>query len=763
MVSGIGSASSQAKMSGLVSGLDTEELVKNMTLGIRTKINRQLQTKQTMQWKMDAYRSVSNKMINFQNKFLSYTSASSLLAQSFYNSSTVKAKGDNAGAVTVSGTSSSSKSLSIQNIVSYATNAAMRSTDPVASAKITTGTIDFSANGKTINNLAGESLNVSYGGETFTIQFDSDFTGTTNADVAAAFNTAIEGRLLSNGETLSSVLSMTDTGSGLALGATSSTDGNEIKLVGGSTKALQSTGLTVGSTTTGTSEPITGNVDPSKIESQVAVDGLKGKQITFNLNGTNKTITIGDVTDRESLVASVQSELNKAFGDNRVKVELNAQDQLSFETVRKENGNVVTDGTALLSITSADTGVLGTNGILNTSGVLSNRLSLASAVTDNNFNVKPVADSNNEFKVNINGTEFTLKADESVNTFIDRVNTSDAGVKIEYLSTTNQFSVTATNNGAGGKIEISDVSGNLASALFGDNAVVTEGKDAAIEISYDGGLTKTTVTRSTNAFDIDGLNIKLNEGTQFTAGKPITFETTSNSDDLVKKIKEMINDYNDIVKLVNSEVSTKPNSKYAPLTDDQKTDMSESEIELWEKSAKTGLLFADPTLRSLATDLRFVFSFSVPGQGQISDLGITSATAYKDNGQIVLDEAKLKKAIEEDPDRVMKMFLTPKSTEAGATNNDAGIVDRMKAVMDKYVATIGENKGTFIKMVGVENSYLETQSSYYTKMKEIDIAVTNLKRTQVLEETRYYNQFTALEKYISQMNSQSSWLSSFGG
>ena len=49
-------------------------------------------------------------------------------------------------------------------------------------------------------------------------------------------------------------------------------------------------------------------------------------------------------------------------------------------------------------------------------------------------------------------------------------------------------------------------------------------------------------------------------------------------------------------------------------------------------------------------------------------------------------------------------------------------------------------------------------------MNEIDGIVENMKRTLKGEEDRYQRQFTALEKVVSQMNVQSSWLSQqFGG
>ena len=57
---------------GLATGLDTDEIIKGMTIGIRSKIAKQLQSKQLLTWQTDAYRSISSKLIDFSKKYLTY-------------------------------------------------------------------------------------------------------------------------------------------------------------------------------------------------------------------------------------------------------------------------------------------------------------------------------------------------------------------------------------------------------------------------------------------------------------------------------------------------------------------------------------------------------------------------------------------------------------------------------------------------------------------------------------------------------------------
>ncbi len=62
-----------------------------------------------------------------------------------------------------------------------------------------------------------------------------------------------------------------------------------------------------------------------------------------------------------------------------------------------------------------------------------------------------------------------------------------------------------------------------------------------------------------------------------------------------------------MLEAVNKEVTTKPNRKYEPLTDEQKAEMKEDQIKKWEDKAKEGLLFNDTDLRSLTDSMRFIF------------------------------------------------------------------------------------------------------------------------------------------------------------
>ncbi|MGN0695994.1 MAG: flagellar filament capping protein FliD [Oscillospiraceae bacterium] len=85
--SGISSTTSGGRtmFSGLMSGLDTESLVKAATANLKTSINTKKQSLQKLTWKQDAYRDVISKLSDFQSKYLDILSSTSIRANAVMN------------------------------------------------------------------------------------------------------------------------------------------------------------------------------------------------------------------------------------------------------------------------------------------------------------------------------------------------------------------------------------------------------------------------------------------------------------------------------------------------------------------------------------------------------------------------------------------------------------------------------------------------------------------------------------------------------
>lgn len=109
--------------------------------------------------------------------------------------------------------------------------------------------------------------------------------------------------------------------------------------------------------------------------------------------------------------------------------------------------------------------------------------------------------------------------------------------------------------------------------------------------------------------------------------------------------------------------------------------MSEKEIELWETTAKSGLLRSDSILRSgaskIRSDLYANITTSDGNKIQLTQIGISTSSSYKDGGKLEFSKdingvEKLRKAIEEDPEKVRQMFIS------GSLNVDSKDKDKAK-------------------------------------------------------------------------------------
>lgn len=307
----------------------------------------------------------------------------------------------------------------------------------------------------------------------------------------------------------------------------------------------------------------------------------------------------------------------------------------------------------------------------------------------------------------------------------------------------------------------------------------SRGKDAVVAVRYAGSDETVEITRDSNTFTVDGLTIAIKgtfgyekdengqlkriEDEDKALEAAVEINASVDTDKLVDTIKSFVDEYNAIVDMVNSELTTKHERDYTPLSSEQKSELSDDEIEKWETKAKAGLLYGDSDLRSLSMDLRTVATSYV---AQLEKIGISVSSTYSDNGKLSVDESKLRAALETDPDNVEKLFTSKAGVDENGKPVYNGIATNLKNVMEKYVKTSGpmEDKGVLIRKAGSKSSAMSmTQNTYYDQISAIDKLITQLNERLKTERDRYIKQFTSLETLISQMNSQSSYLSSMSG
>lgn len=808
-LSGLGSATGNSASSirgygGLSSGLDRDSLIESMTYATRSKIAQQKQKQQTITWKQTAMRSITSQMYEFSNKFMSYTSSSNLLGSTLFSRNQITANGANSKYVSVSGAATGADMMSVLGVKQLAKNA-QAITGEMSSKLLESGSISSDlTTTKPISTVAGESLTIKYGNQNYyvTLKSDAKYDYSTPESTAQAINELMKDVDVANGKKLSDVVKVeftADAGAADGSGKLSiikvedESIGNNVELAGGTGDILKNLGfLNDGEKLedlpterkTITSAGLDAQNNAKVLKDVPLYELFSEKQINFSYNGTTKSIKL-DKYDSTATAQTIQDDMNKkladAFGKNRVRVDLDTSAgdsfRFQFKTIKPDGSaqGYKDDETSTLILMGGDKEVVGKMGLLGISSGVSNRLNLSSKLensglkgfTDANWTDMPDGEGGT-FKgmtLSINGsTDIIIKQSDSINSIMKKINESDAKVKVSYQPNSDRFTIESTEKGASGNINIT---GEGAKLLFGSNNIEAKGQDAIIAVQYSGVSGSSEITRDSNTISIDGLNITLKgefgykaDGTVDTAAEAVTFDASVNTENTVKAVKEMVEAYNKILESINSEVSQKPNRKYAPLTDEQRAEMSESQIEKWEEEAKKGMLFNDSDMRSLMDKMRFILP--TEDRAAMAKIGISVSTNYKDNGKLVLDEEAFKTALNKDPEAVQQLFTRESSVDENGNKVDDGLMQKMKTVMDRYASMRGEPKGILVQRAGSIHAPTSVlTNSYQKQLDELDDYIDTLTDRLKTEQDRYISQFTSLETLINQMNSQSSSLSGF--
>lgn len=340
----------------------------------------------------------------------------------------------------------------------------------------------------------------------------------------------------------------------------------------------------------------------------------------------------------------------------------------------------------------------------------------------------------------------TLNADDTLESVIKKIN-ANSGVTLFFDQNSQNFSITAKNTGDvkdGPEIKLGG-SGDFFAALklSSDNegAGGTKGGNAAIQ--YNG----LDISRPSNTFLINGAEITIKQKTTDT----VTFSSTADVDAILDTVTQFVNKYNEIIKKVQDKTGEAKYRSFTPLTAEQKKEMTEDEVKLWEEKAKSGTLKSDTTLKSLLTTMRsslYTAVDGITGKNNLSSLGITTTKNYMEGGKLTIDEEKLRAAISEDSNAIYNIFMAN-----GSEKSDKGLARRLRDDIQSSMKVITEKAG---KAGFVNNSFTigKLVNGLDTRISAFEAKLTKL-------ESRYYSQFTAMEKAIQKANSQSASLASY--
>ncbi len=813
-----------AGFGGLASGIDRDSMIEQLTMGTQNKITEAEKDVTRQEWKQEAMRDIIDKSLDLQDKYLGFASGDSLKNTSLYAQNVVTAQGSDEATrfVSASGTSQMTGFISVVGVSQMAQSASIVSNAKGSVTNIETGSlIGADGNLKTVktSELRGKTLtfgtydtkNNKFNKEasfTFPASYtddngktvEIDYTGADQEKLVSDLNKAFEKAEvnLNKGKFSFALdnegkIEMQLEDSGLKLGADSV---GALKALGVDTESKEydnlkpSEGIDVSSL-----KNITVNkLSHSSVSTQDLVSYLGGKKLSVSFNGNSKDVSIltseeaAEISANDSLDASgkldaIAAKLNEhmaeAFGSGRVTV--TAKDgKFSFGAA---------DGKSTLVLSTSDTVLRGNLGI--TSGV-SNKVNSSTSLWDNKEKLGLNYGSEEELNealqhFEINGTKIEgLTSKSSVSEILSKINsTKGAGIKATYLSQSNQFMLIATETGAGREIDLGSED-SVAARLFSGDSM--DGKDAKLEYNYGNGK-NFEITSSSNTFNIDGLkvtvngtfgyamdgdgNIKTKDGTAegekiVDTSKTVKFTASANVDAATEKVKKFIEDYNELIKTVHGHKTTKPDREYEPLTDDQKDEMTEKEIEKWETKAKAGILYSDSTLRDYSVSLEGVMT-DLLRQGinyeDLKSIGVEMSTDSFDGGTLQFNEDKFREAMKEDPGKVSGLIAGDGKTKGLAQT----IQDTITPYATRYQSRNAKNGGRgsygrLVEQAGTSKLVLTTNNNtIYTSLKEMNEKIKNLKSLLKTEQDRYIKQFTSMESSISDLNTQSMYLSSITG
>ena len=788
---------------GLASGIDRDALIGQMTARTTSKITAKKQAMTKLEWKRDAYRSISNKIIDLQDNYLSYSATKSLKNSDFFAKNQVSVQGDPdyTKYISATGNADTASRVSVLGVNKLATSATLISGEKKTDSAITLGGIsasDFSNKEIKTSNLSGTKLTFgtySITDKQFTTEatftfptsyekkLDNGKTETVTIDYTASSDKIVEqlnealdsqGFLGKDGK---SGIKFTLNGDQIQISQTDSiTDKGKSCVIRETSSALKSLGFNSGkmnqdeinngiSLDEFNASSNKSSFEAAAITKQPLSGYLKGKSISVSYGGQTKNIElIGDkeeIKDFKAFKDSLQNKLDKAFGSGKVTVGEDSKGSLTF---------TATDSSQILQISADSKELQNALGITSTQ---SNKISTGSSLWENRdklglgkYNTKEeLNDALKNFTVN--GAKIdNITADTTVDGLLTAINNNkDAGVTATYLGSANKFVLSSNEKGKGREISLGadpDKKDDAANLIFGgDKKESHDGTDGEMSILYNG--VKTTITSSSNTFSIDGLDIRatntFNTGSA-TAEGGVSFTASADTEKVTETVKKFIEAYNAMIDEVCTQATTRPDSNYKPLTEDQKNEMNENSIKNWENKAKEGILFNSSALKDLDNATQGIFSSMMMNGVSYDDLekiGISFSDDYTAGGKIVFDEEKFKTAMDSDPEKVSDLFT--------GTHGIVNTIDStLSTYATRYASKNGNSYGVLIEEAGSEKLSLTlTNNSIYKELKDMQETITNLQSQLSTEQDRYISQFTQMERLINQMNSQSSYLSQLGG
>lgn len=415
----------------------------------------------------------------------------------------------------------------------------------------------------------------------------------------------------------------------------------------------------------------------------------------------------------------------------------------------------------------------------------------------------------------LNGTDKTLTADEvkkntvsytfedlyngkTYNDLAADINAKGTGITANYDATTDSFSLYNKTSGkeAGIKLTMAAAAdgGDHAAQLFNNLDFVQSKSGKLVEdpvgmvppvykkFTFSAGNEKGCMGDD-GEVEIDGKKYKGIKNNSLTVGGvsynflqqttgPTTVTVSQDTDKIIENVKKFVEDYNKIIDDLSEKYNTSSwnydtSSDYEPLTESEKSGMTQAQIEEWNKKVKSGLLYHNRIIGNLLTAMREAISTPVQSvEGKYNSAASLGITSSDNKGHLKLDEDKLKKALAEEPDCVHKIFANDQDKYYGTDENkkqdyirkedykNRGIVNRL------YYNALSDGLTKMKEYAGI-SADSKDETTLGKKITRFKTQMDTFKGKMDAYKSRLFKKYDAMETLIARLNSMYNTI--FGG
>lgn len=824
--------SNSLRITGLASGLDVDSIVKQLMRTETAKVDKVKQQRQLIQWRQEIYRDLMGDLNSFKNTYFNVLNSKDyILSQNTFSSFDVKST-DSTNAVTATANAGAIAGKYKVNVKALAEKAIYTSGGTLNTVVANLGTtlpIKIDATNKSLS-IDSETITLTEGKYNNLNELALEI----NSKIAVNSNLKdkVKAVVKDNGIQFAHTVQIFDSGVDKNNEMNISTGSSSFKVtLAKGFYTLDEITAQVNSKLK-TAKDSSGNGIPEGFRAEVTADGLsigytlggfddKSFSIpslasltgagTGTPTGTEPNFSSDRLTYKKDIITGFNDTLTFKVGDKTHEIKLDAakdysgmsDSAITQDFVDQINAALMPLGVGVSAQRTSDDRIKfisTTNNQVTIGGNAATMIGVSNGFQINQSTKDSITNIfSGKVKFTVNGVEFKYDFDsaddvgagtdkviggknKSLSDILSNISTK-ANVDITYSQLTRKFTIATKTTGSDQAIvdtkDIidSEFTQSFLGTLFGTSTIADiSGKDAEVEITEPGGQ-PTTLYQSSNSFTLDGVTYTLNE-------KPsaeVVFTLVTNSSSSYEKIKGFIDKYNEIIDKISSKLVEKKQYAYAPLTDEQKENMKEDQIKKWEERAKQGLIKNDSTLDNALTNMRNAFyesvkqTFSDPQMSNIgitlNEIGMSTSTDYSQRGKIIIDEKKLKDALQNNGEKVAELFTKVSSTVPSYTRDlttvqrsqrykESGIFQRIKDILEDNLSTIRNlngKKGTLLEKAGIKGDYTEYHNLLTDELDEKDKLIDTMNKKLISKEKLYYLQYSKLETAMQRMNSQQSW------